>query len=179
MAKFGGWYLQIFFKTYCKYDIVDLRVIFWKQWSQHPAGSWMFSGWWYVHRLSTASMSWILSTFRTSRSVEKRKKNYWIVPPSQVLHAFRAPLWPPHHQTELQRPSWPGGRPAPWRRPVPAASRVTARWPGCASACPPAGAPQSRGAGRSCRTNQKISNTACYREEKILHNSFFFFSFKR
>lgn len=29
MAKFGGWYLQRFFKTYCnfKHDIADLRVI--------------------------------------------------------------------------------------------------------------------------------------------------------
>lgn len=37
----------------------------------YPAGSWMFSGWWYVHRFSTASMSWILSTLRTSRSVKQ------------------------------------------------------------------------------------------------------------
>lgn len=40
----------------------------------YPAGSWMFSGWWYVQRFSTASRSWIRSTFRTSKSVEQETK---------------------------------------------------------------------------------------------------------
>lgn len=81
-----------------------------------------------------------------------------------------------HHQTGLQRPSSPGDQRAPWRPPVPAANHVTARWPGCASACPPTEAPQSRGEGRSWWTNQKLSNTARYSEKKIpLWHKFFSF----
>lgn len=104
MAKFGGWYLKIFFKTYCKYGGFESHFL--KAVKSVPCRQlnvlWVMVCTQIEHGVDELN-SLHFQDLQVCR--EKEKKNDLIVPPSQVLHAIRAPLWPPHHQTELQRPS--------------------------------------------------------------------------